>query len=404
MVSSLSFATEAVNNPTRYYQRPRQVIQDRRLNRNEKLAILDAWELEARSLSVASEENMGGGEPTLLSEVVEARISLGEHADPTQDNGAPTKQWRAQDFVTRFENAWSRFDAGATVLLYERSPGGVARSGFRNDSSGMRTCQRDGAGASPSRARWCRALSSSVRKWPASSLTILADGRCSLDGALQGAAPLRRHERVLATHHEHAVGRDTGEVVNRVEAGHRPRVVRELQALLDRPPLDDARRWALPHHHVGAIGRRDSAQARTDAVGKIGRGKAADAQPDQQDSVRGNALALQQRLRVLDETADGLHAHLRIGADQRAGHLVGGEEVQRREAGLPGHAERRIPGQEIDHARLRIAVDAPETQRPVVGGDTAAKQDEVEQIEHGRSHIVGKPASMTGKWGRSLQI
>jgi hypothetical protein len=92
MVSSLSFATEAVNNPTRYYQRPRQVIQDRRLNRNEKLAILEAWELEARSLSVASEENMGGGEPTLLSEVVQARISLGEQADPTQDNGAPTKQ------------------------------------------------------------------------------------------------------------------------------------------------------------------------------------------------------------------------------------------------------------------------------------------------------------------------
>ena len=96
MVSSLSFASEAVNTPTRYYQRPRQVIQDRRLNRNEKLAILDAWELEARSLSVASEENMGGGEPTLLSEVVEARISLGEHADPTQDNGAPTKHGGAR--------------------------------------------------------------------------------------------------------------------------------------------------------------------------------------------------------------------------------------------------------------------------------------------------------------------
>ena len=91
MVSSLSFATEAVNNPTRYYQRPRQVIQDRRLNRNEKLAILEAWELEARSLSVASEENMGGGEPTLLSEVVQARIALGEQADPKQDIGAPTK-------------------------------------------------------------------------------------------------------------------------------------------------------------------------------------------------------------------------------------------------------------------------------------------------------------------------
>ena len=91
MVSSLSFAAEAVNNPTRYYQRPRQVIQDRRLNRDEKLAILEAWELEARSLSVAADENMSGGEPTLLSEVVQARMELGEHIDPHCDTGAPTK-------------------------------------------------------------------------------------------------------------------------------------------------------------------------------------------------------------------------------------------------------------------------------------------------------------------------
>lgn len=92
MVSSLSFAAEAVNNPTRYYQRPRQVIQDRRLNREEKLAILEAWELEARSLSVAADENMSGGEPTLLSEVVNARMELGENVDPRGDTGAPTKQ------------------------------------------------------------------------------------------------------------------------------------------------------------------------------------------------------------------------------------------------------------------------------------------------------------------------
>ena len=45
---------------------------DRRLNRGEKLAILEAWELEARELAVASEENMTGGEPSLLEEVVQA--------------------------------------------------------------------------------------------------------------------------------------------------------------------------------------------------------------------------------------------------------------------------------------------------------------------------------------------
>ena len=91
MVSSLSFAAEAVNNPTRYYQRPRQVVQDRRLNRNEKLAILEAWELEARELSVAAEESMAGGEPSLLQDVVQARLDLGDATEPQEDTGAPTK-------------------------------------------------------------------------------------------------------------------------------------------------------------------------------------------------------------------------------------------------------------------------------------------------------------------------
>jgi hypothetical protein len=92
MTNALSFAAEAVGNPTRYYQRPRQVLQDRRLNRDEKLAILEAWELEARSLAVAAEENMSGGEPSLVEEVVQARLSLGDQTDPIRDNGAPTKQ------------------------------------------------------------------------------------------------------------------------------------------------------------------------------------------------------------------------------------------------------------------------------------------------------------------------
>ena len=71
---------------------PRDVLADTRLSREEKLAILEAWELEARTLAVASEENMTGGEPDLLAEVVEARLSLGAAADPAQDTGAPTKQ------------------------------------------------------------------------------------------------------------------------------------------------------------------------------------------------------------------------------------------------------------------------------------------------------------------------
>ena len=52
--------------------------------------MLEAWELEARSLAVASEENMSGGEPDLLSEVVKARLALGVETSPS-DTGAPTK-------------------------------------------------------------------------------------------------------------------------------------------------------------------------------------------------------------------------------------------------------------------------------------------------------------------------
>jgi hypothetical protein len=91
MVSATSFATRAVESPTRFYKRPGEVVQDRRLSRDEKLAILEAWELEARELSVAADENMSGGEPSLLQDVVQARVDLGETTDPAKAGGAPTK-------------------------------------------------------------------------------------------------------------------------------------------------------------------------------------------------------------------------------------------------------------------------------------------------------------------------
>jgi hypothetical protein len=86
------FASEATANPTRFYRAPREVVQDRRLTREEKLAILEAWELEARELAVASEESMNGGEPNLLQDVVDARLELGDETDPEDETSAPTKQ------------------------------------------------------------------------------------------------------------------------------------------------------------------------------------------------------------------------------------------------------------------------------------------------------------------------
>ena len=95
MVSAVSFAAEAKANPTRYYRRPSDVVRDRRLKREEKLAILEAWELEARELAVAAEENMSGGEPSLLQDVVDARIELGDATDPADQTGR-TDQARAR--------------------------------------------------------------------------------------------------------------------------------------------------------------------------------------------------------------------------------------------------------------------------------------------------------------------
>jgi hypothetical protein len=80
-MGSTSFAAQAKANPSRYYRRPGQVVRDRRLNVPEKLAILDAWELEAREM-FADEEPMPEGEPTLLEEVVQARLDLSEDTDP----------------------------------------------------------------------------------------------------------------------------------------------------------------------------------------------------------------------------------------------------------------------------------------------------------------------------------
>ena len=97
MSSSLSFAAEAVNNPSRYYQRPRQVVQDRRLSRNEKMAILEAWEVEARSLSDTAEDGPNGGEPTLLAEVEQARLQLNEKTDADDRHGAPARPVRRRE-------------------------------------------------------------------------------------------------------------------------------------------------------------------------------------------------------------------------------------------------------------------------------------------------------------------
>jgi hypothetical protein len=62
--------------PSRFYPSPTDVVRDRRFSDPERLAILEAWERDARALAVADEEGMSGGEPSRLKTVVKARMEI----------------------------------------------------------------------------------------------------------------------------------------------------------------------------------------------------------------------------------------------------------------------------------------------------------------------------------------
>jgi hypothetical protein len=90
MSNPVDFPAQARLNPTRYFESPAHVVRDVRLNREQKLAILSAWEREARALAVASEENMHDGVPSRLDEVVQARIELGDEEKLNPDDTGPS--------------------------------------------------------------------------------------------------------------------------------------------------------------------------------------------------------------------------------------------------------------------------------------------------------------------------
>lgn len=81
----------AIEDPTKIYARPEEVVNDPRLSFEEKVAVLDSWAHLAGALAVATEEGMTGGEPSRLTEVAEARARLGAASNSEQVT-APTKQ------------------------------------------------------------------------------------------------------------------------------------------------------------------------------------------------------------------------------------------------------------------------------------------------------------------------
>jgi CBS domain-containing protein len=84
MTKAAARLEKALLNPAAVFRAPDQVEHDPELSREDKLAILASWEEDARELEVAEEENMAGGEPSRLAEVLaaRARVEGGSAATP----------------------------------------------------------------------------------------------------------------------------------------------------------------------------------------------------------------------------------------------------------------------------------------------------------------------------------
>ena len=77
----------ALVNPADHFGHPGDVVANRFLSQAQKARILKQWDLDARQLSVAEEENMAGGEESMVGRVSRALMALGE----TKEEGGDTK-------------------------------------------------------------------------------------------------------------------------------------------------------------------------------------------------------------------------------------------------------------------------------------------------------------------------
>lgn len=84
---------EAKVNPSKFFKHPKDVLVHPSLSREAKLDILHQWEVDARLMAVAEEENMTEGESGHLGAIVSALLALDdENKGPRADAGSsPTK-------------------------------------------------------------------------------------------------------------------------------------------------------------------------------------------------------------------------------------------------------------------------------------------------------------------------
>ena len=83
---------KALIDPASIFGTPREVLARDELTREQKIEILRRWEYDARELEVAEDENMPGGGPDILDEILaalhamDAGIDL-DHTPPTKHGG-----------------------------------------------------------------------------------------------------------------------------------------------------------------------------------------------------------------------------------------------------------------------------------------------------------------------------
>ena len=69
-------AKDKVENPSNHFEEPHDVVVDPSLSGAQKSEALDTLEQDARQMSDAAAEGMGGGERSKLHEVLEAKAAL----------------------------------------------------------------------------------------------------------------------------------------------------------------------------------------------------------------------------------------------------------------------------------------------------------------------------------------
>lgn len=77
---------KALQDPSAVFSQPADIIKADDISRDDKVRLLRQWEYDAREQSVAEEENMTGGPPVRLDEVLAALHKLGEKTDHAADN------------------------------------------------------------------------------------------------------------------------------------------------------------------------------------------------------------------------------------------------------------------------------------------------------------------------------